>query len=357
MAVEVLRALGQSRMRRAVVVRWNGPLAPEFAANSDRMMLEPLRRTRVMLRYFRRTRPAANALEQVVAGLVLLLLRPSVLYLNTVKSASYVRPALLLRKVVFLHCHELEPLASQTLARYRLQRCWRRVNLIACSEAVRDNLARITGLEPERIAILTSTIDPDRVLSMSLGDVQPATGGGAKPFTVGACGLANHGKGVDLWVDVARRVCAQRPKGDVQFVWVGEGPTRETIGQVKELGLEDVVAFVGNQANPYPWLASFDIHVLPSRQDSFPLVVLEAMALGRPVVAFDVGGVAQQLADCGRLVPPEDTAGMAQVVLELLDDSAQRAKLGDAARERLLRLFTVDRFETALRALLGTEVT
>ena len=64
-----------------------------------------------------------------------------------------------------------------------------------------------------------------------------------------------------------------------------------------------VVEFVGPRANPYPHMRRFDVATLPSRDDPFPLVVLEAMLLGTPVVAFAVGSVADQIGSAGVIVP------------------------------------------------------
>src|SRR5262249_6123924 len=99
--------------------------------------------------------------------------------------------------------------------------------------------------------------------------------------------------------------------------------------------LQPNVMFVGEVANPYPMVAALDIFCLTSRADPFPLVVLEAMALQRPVVAFDVGGVARQLGDAGTLVERENVGEMADAVVDLLKDERERKRLGDAGLSRV----------------------
>ena len=100
-----------------------------------------------------------------------------------------------------------------------------------------------------------------------------------------------------------------------------------------------------DQANPYPALAALDVFVLPSRVDAFPLVVLEAMILGVPVVAFDVGGVAEQVGGAGILVPAGDRDGLEAAVRKLVDDPALRKRLGLAGQARVTELYGIEDFD------------
>ena len=156
-----------------------------------------------------------------------------------------------------------------------------------------------------------------------------------------------HRKGVDLWLDVARRLLASAPPGSLRFVWVGDGePPAEAAALA---GVE----FSGHSDNPSAAMADFDIMTLPSRDDPFPLVVMEAMLLGKPVVAFDVGGVAHQLGDAGVLVAREDTEGFAREVAALAGDVDRRQVLGIRAELRASTLFSWDGFEDGLREVLA----
>jgi glycosyltransferase involved in cell wall biosynthesis len=97
----------------------------------------------------------------------------------------------------------------------------------------------------------------------------------------------------------------------------------------------------------------FDVATLPSRDDPFPLVVLEAMLVGTPVVAFDVGGVAQQIGDTGITVPSGDVAGFAQQIVRLLNDDDTRHRLGAAAQARVNSLYSTRAFASALSGLVN----
>src|SRR6476646_825774 len=119
-AVEIADALTRNGVEVRTVLRWDGPLRTDLAAASSSLRLEPFRRTRALARRLFPRAHAVNVLEEAIAHLTIRLLRPDVVYANTVKSACYVRPALRLGVPVVLHVHELEPLASDTLGRYRL---------------------------------------------------------------------------------------------------------------------------------------------------------------------------------------------------------------------------------------------
>lgn len=353
-AVEVLHALGAAELRCVAVLRWPGPMAGEFAAAAASVRLEPLRRGRALLRRWPRTRRVADIVEQVVAGAVLLRYRPRLVYLNTVKSACYVRPARLLRRPVVLHVHESEPDASRVLRRYRLGPHYAAIRLVACSTEVGASLSAATGVPAERITVIPSMVDTERIGALAGrpdGGRPPA--GGPGTVVVGACGLANAGKGVDRWLEMAGLAAAGA--GELEdrlvFVWVGRRDMAGLDDAVRRLGLEDSVRFTGELANPYPELARFDVFTHPARQDSFPLVVLEAMALARPVVAFDVGGVRSQVGDAGVMVPAGDAAAMAAAVVSLAGDPAARRALGERAAARVTAEFSIAGLHEAVRAV------
>jgi len=323
------------------VLRWPGPLVREFHAQADRVALEPYRRIRAALRLRRRTRRLAVEVEERAAGRVLDRFRPRLAYLNSVKAACYVRPALERGIPVVLHLHERESLASTVLARHQLDRLYGRIALVACSRQVASDTARITGVPEDRVSVIASCIDVGRVRGMSQeGQVpQPAT----PRQQVGAVGSGDHGKGFDLWLKVARRVAELASGNAPSFVWVGH-VDHYWQRQARELASEADIELVGATDNPYRPMAEMDLLTVPCREAAFPLVVLEAMALRTPVVAFDVGGIRDQLASTGELVPAENVEAMAAAVLELLDDAPRRDGLAEAAAKRVERFFDASVF-------------
>lgn len=355
-AVEVVEALKAAGYEVVVVLRAGGPLSAEFAAHADRVVREPLPRVRATLRRLRRARRAVNRLEETLARLVLVRLRPSLAYLNTVKSACYVRPALRLGIPAVLHVHELEPMASSVLGRYVVATDLERVRLAACSPAARDNLARISRSHPGGITVVPSVIDVARIESLATEEPPAQISGSGSTLVVGACGLADEGKGVDQWLEMAASVRASRPALPVRFVWIGrvrDGKPREL---ARRLRAADVVDFVGEVPNPYPLMARMAVFTLPSRLDTHPLVVVEAMTLARPVVAFDVGDVPRQLSGTGVVVPAGDVSAMVDAVVGLLDDPNRRSQLGDKAAALARSRYGIDHLRLAVTGLVADEL-
>jgi len=150
-------------------------------------------------------------------------------------------------------------------------------------------------------------------------------------------------KGLPDLMRVAARV---RDAGrDVKFVIVGEGRLRSELEALRHrLHLDDVVALTGWVTSAADVaLPSFDVFFQPSRWEAMSVVVLEAMAAGKAVVATRVGENPQVIDDGtnGLLVSPGDVEGMAHALLRLLDDAGLRRRLGEAARQKVKERFTV----------------
>jgi glycosyltransferase involved in cell wall biosynthesis len=111
-----------------------------------------------------------------------------------------------------------------------------------------------------------------------------------------------------------------------------------------ELSLGDRFQFAGHCEYVPDCYAGSDVVALSSVTEGFPYSVIEAMMCARPVVATDVGGVAEALADTGLLVPPGAPEAMAAAILRLLRDKVLAGNLAAEAKRRAERLFTVERF-------------
>ncbi|MFN8024851.1 MAG: glycosyltransferase [Acidimicrobiia bacterium] len=342
-AAQIAGALRARGSRVTTLLRWPGPLQGELAAASDDLALERGRRVRALVRNRWSRSAAANRLDESVAGWNLRLRRrPDLLYLNTVKAAAYVRPAVRRGIPVILHVHEMEPLASDTLARHDLTHAWHGVQLVGCSQPVAGNLAAITGVDRTDIAVIESHVDVGGVVASATRATAPLTKS-PDEIVVGACATTDRRKGTDLWLDAAARIRAEHPDLAIRWLWVGR-VTEEFREQARALGLSDVVQFAGEVEDAAPWLAAMDVFCLPSRTDPFPLAVLEAMALGTPVVAFAVGGVPEQVGETGVLVPPEDVTALAEAIVDLATSPERRATLGAAAAARARARFDLPHF-------------
>jgi glycosyltransferase involved in cell wall biosynthesis len=146
-------------------------------------------------------------------------------------------------------------------------------------------------------------------------------------------------KGIADFLEVTRQVCSQRT--DVQFVWVGDGANREQyVNDVAAMGLADRVTFTGMIDDPLGEgvFQAFDVVCQFSRwEEVFGWMIAEAMAHRKPVVATRVGGIPELITDgeSGYLVDRGETKSMSGRVMELLDSSELRARMGRAAREKV----------------------
>ncbi|MFV0458006.1 MAG: glycosyltransferase [Actinomycetales bacterium] len=332
-AALVARCLVDQGHQVSIVSRTAGPLLKDFRQVSP-CRVEPLWRVRRRLRRPTWLRPLARLADAITALIMVAVHRPQMLYLNSCAVVDYLGPARLLRVPVVLHVHESGPVAANFIARPRRLARWPRLTVVACSPSVRVELAQLTGIAVDDIVLLPSVPDDAAVLSRSAASGVDRMGDPA--VVVGSCGSVEYRKGYDLLIAAAQLVGSRAPELDIRFVWIGD--------LIASGALDGHVEFLGPRADPYPLMRGFDLLALPSRDDPFPLVVLEAMVLGKPVVAFDVGGVRDQIAETGVLVPAEDVSAFADAVVELARDRHRRLALGDRAHERARAHFSTAHF-------------
>ncbi len=142
-------------------------------------------------------------------------------------------------------------------------------------------------------------------------------------------------KGFDLLVRALPAVAAAFPAA--RLLLVGDGPDRATLeAEAQGLGVADRLVLAGAHDLVVPFLSAADLVVAPSRNEGLGKALVEAMALGRPVVATRVGGIPTVVVDgeTGRLVPPDDPGALARAVTELLKDPGLRQQMAEAGRRR-----------------------
>lgn len=134
---------------------------------------------------------------------------------------------------------------------------------------------------------------------------------------------------------------------DVVLVLAGDGPERAALEHLAEtLRISERVRFLGEHADPWSLYAVASVVILPSiGHEDFPIVILEAMTVGRPVVASRIAGIPDQVVDgvTGRLVDPGDPAALAAAVAEVLGTPGQAEQMGTAGRLRYQTHFAAQR--------------
>lgn len=212
-------------------------------------------------------------------------------------------------------------------------------HVFAVSEGVRRSVRRpriLRRATMPAIETLHEGIDYQHVTARARNPAwRAAFGIPATAPVVGSVGNLKAVKGYDVLFDAWRRVA--RVAGDAHLVIVGTGPEQERLERLAaHPELRGRVHLAGSRSDALDLIADFDVFVLGSRHEGFPIAALEAMALGVPVVATQVGGLPEAIDDGvhGFLVPPEEPAALAERVATLLRDHVMRARLGAAAHEK-----------------------
>lgn len=206
------------------------------------------------------------------------------------------------------------------------------------SAALAAEVSRRWRLAPHRVCVVPNPIDAELFA--------PADDG-PRAASILVAGRVEPRKGQDVMIEALPAIRRVVPEARLHLV--GEDAHGGTVtaalrARARGLGLDDyavtVAGAVDREAMPSIY-RSASVCVVPSRFDAFPYTCVEAMACGRPVVASHAGGPAEIISDChdGRLVPPGEPAALAEAVAELLVDAAARERLGNAARETVLRRY------------------
>ena len=213
--------------------------------------------------------------------------------------------------------------------------------VVAVSDFVRRG-AIADGVDPGSISIVPNPgapVEPDRS-----GDVRRALGLDEGARVVIAAGRLDPGKGLDVLIDAFAEL-GERHR-DAVLVVCGRTSRRDDyadrlVRRARATPVADRIVFAGHRDDLDDLLASSDVFCLPTVDEAFGLVFVEAMGHGLPVVACDSGGVPEivRAGVDGLLVPPGDASAIAGALDRLLDDDELRASLGEAGRERARTAF------------------
>lgn len=202
------------------------------------------------------------------------------------------------------------------------RRLYPQSDAILCnSEYMKQDMAELLPSAAARIRVVPNPVDTERIRAGMDRGKNPYEAGGVNLVSVGRL---NRQKGYDLLLRVMNAAAPRAP--GLRLYVVGDGPERAALeGLSRELGLQRTVVFTGHQDNPYPFMAHADVFVSSSRYEGSPNAVLESLACGTPVLAFDCpGGTREILAEArnGWLVPAEDIEAMTGKLLEIVRSRA-----------------------------------
>ncbi len=218
--------------------------------------------------------------------------------------------------------------------------------VIAVSDAVRRFQRRYNRVAPERMRVIQPFVDLHRFAPPSADKrriARAAFGIADSVPLLGAVGSLFKEKRI---VELVRAFAAAlRLVPEARLVLVGDGPSDYVLRVKTEseaLGIASNIVWAGRRNDVPEILGALDLVVVTSAEESFSLVIAEAMAVGLPVVATDVGGVAESVVDgiTGFVVPAGDGMRLVDAIVRILGDPPLGRRLGDAGRARALECFS-----------------
>jgi glycosyltransferase involved in cell wall biosynthesis len=212
--------------------------------------------------------------------------------------------------------------------------------IVTISDALGRWLVEVEGLPPEKLSTVHYALDVDRFRSSSAVDSSLQV---PRPI-IGTISRLIHQKGIHVLLQAFAACAKNHPS--VSLVVVGDGPERSNLENLaEELDLGHRVHFLGYRSDIDTILQCMDIFALPSFGEGFGLVLLEAMACSKPVVATDVMSIPEivQPGKTGFLVPAQDVSALAEALDTLIANPGLWDQFGKAGFQRVKREFTVER--------------
>jgi len=224
--------------------------------------------------------------------------------------------------------------------------------ILSVSDYTSGQLATLNGVSPDRIQLVPNALPP------GVADDPPSARAGTAGrvlLSVSRLWAEEEGKGIDTVIRALPRILEGVPGAEYWIVGKGDGrPVLEALA--REVGVERSVRFLGRLPDEEleACYRSADVFLLPSNQEGFGIVYLEAMQQGVPVIAGNHGGAPEVVLEgvTGFLVDHGDEAAIADRVLRLLGDPSLRARMGEAGRARVREHYTHRRFRQRLLEIL-----
>jgi len=221
--------------------------------------------------------------------------------------------------------------------------------IISNSSATKEDLIRTFGVSPGKVKVVYNAVYNPEI--QETGDAN----------LVLYAGRLSKNKGIDVLLSAFRIVAEKKPFAKLKVLGGTAALVENYNNQVEELGLGSRVTFEGSQPGRTVLreFAKARFVVVPSLSEGFGFVVIEAFSVKTPVIGSNTGGIKEIIRNekDGLLFPPGDHNALASAMLELYDDEARVAVMGENAYQRFLNTFELDRVVEQLCSYLSTEIT
>ncbi|MBI3398715.1 MAG: glycosyltransferase family 4 protein [Deltaproteobacteria bacterium] len=229
--------------------------------------------------------------------------------------------------------------------------------VVTTSEYVRHYLIS-AGISSNKVIAIPSGIDIDQFDSgKTVATLKTELGLKADIPLIGTIAILRYKKGYHILLDAIPLVLEKNP--DAVFAFVGDGPQKENIvNKIKSLGLSNRIFMLGMRKDMPNILKSIDLFVLPTLQESLAQSLLQAMAMGKPVVGTKVGGMGEALKDGinGYLVEPGNPSALAEAIIKLLQDRDKARIMGGEGEKIVRRNYTVEKMCEDMYALYASMI-
>lgn len=227
--------------------------------------------------------------------------------------------------------------------------------IITVSSALQEELKKQQRIPSEKLVTIYNGLAIDQFCPTQ-GDKRLKIELGFTPedLIVGTVARLIPEKGIQYLLESAAQVKHSRKKQPIGFLIVGDGPFRPALEkQVQELGLSQHVVFTGHRKEIKELLGIVDVFVLPSLSEGLGIALLEAMAMKKPVIGSQVGGIPEviQPGVNGYLFPPADPEFLTEAILQLVDNPLERAKMGLKGRKIVEEYFSLKKMIKSIEDL------
>ena len=272
----------------------------------------------------------------------------TLVFYNTIDNGHIQKKLLFLKAKSVYYIHELEASIRITTNAQTLRTIRENTNLfLTVSNAVKNNLVINHSIDNNRIKVMTTPFKHIERKKEQYKDFIAAfskeRGLANDTIVIGAMGQSEWRKGFDLFFPLVKLYLNLYPNDDVFFVWKGFNAKNLSaffdLYQQEKYDLANKAVVLPHGKDAIDTMACFDVHLLLSREDPYPLVMVEAASFGIPTVCFSDGGGAPEFveSDAGYCTPYGDLLKMAEKIKMLVDDVPMRNKLGNCARQKVAR--------------------
>ncbi len=334
-----------------IVLRQDGALREEFEKLAPVIIYKPQVKFKAtpfnkikshLLHRFKRIQNFQSELAGYNIGLI---------FSNTLTNGVILQNLQHLKVPVISYVHELKYTLSVEYAGPLLDYSIKHTSFfLSGSEAVKQNLVKEYSLLPEKIKVVYSFLPSQHfsVVATDASHLKQSLGIEPNRYVIGGIGAGAWRKGVDLFLLLAAKLIREKAEANYHFVWIGIGAYPHESAMlsydVEKAGLSEFVHLLPSTGNYKEYLQVFDIFVLPSREDPYPLIVLEAAMMEKPLICFEgAGGVPEFIqGDAGKVIPYLNLDQMAEAVEEIRHNPEATQRMTAIAKERVTLMHDVE---------------